>query len=628
MCGLFQVIQRGIPIDREAFRRALASMHHRGPDQSGEYFVEAPLQEQGGQQAVFCGFGHQRLAIIDLTDRSRQPFVANGNVLVFNGEIYNYKEIAGSLTEQSVALTTSGDTEVLFRIVERDNPASLNRLNGMWAFSFYSRRKNSLTLSRDRYGKKPLFYYHTDNIFIASSTILAIQTYLGRRLQLREKHLLSFITYGDLFPPQDSQTHFDEIHQVLPAHYAEFDFASWQLAQKPYFSFAPDHQSSHQHADAHPNALAELLKDCVATRLVSDRPVGLMLSGGIDSTLILSALAAQGLTDQCRIFIGETGQSQDGEYATQCVNQLGIKAETIFLDYGNDAFERFLKIMRHLEKPVTFTGSAMAMPRMYEAIAELGIPVVLDGTGGDEVFGGYWDRQFPYAARQALTGFDWRWLVQNLSCDGSENKVRKYISRALLPAPLADFNKRLKKKWRLYRNPYLKISLGTILRSSSDDPLASLGLTFDEALCADVSPGGRLGEWLWHNDRNSMMSSVEGRSPLLDYRLKQYMYSGYQNKFVSCWNKHQLRTAMGAMVPLPTQWRQQKQGFRWNTLRFMQSNQERIMELIRASRSLVDIVDIARLLSDASKSPELLTSSLCRKILAVSALEQGFEQGA
>lgn len=600
-------------------------MRHRGPDQSGEHYMEVSLGGTADRQVVYCGFGHQRLAIIDLSDRSRQPFVADGDVLVFNGEIYNYKEIAASLTKQAVGLATTGDTEVLFRALERDGPAALPELNGMWAFSFYAARRKSLLLSRDRYGKKPLFYYCANDTFIASSTILAIQTYLGRRLQLRENDLLSFITHGDLFPSRDTQTHFDEIHQVIPAHYAEFDLAAWQLRQQPYYSFAQSRVADDECADENPEALAELIKSCVATRLVSDRPVGLMLSGGIDSTLILSALAAQGITDQCRIFIGETGQSPDGEYATKCVEQLGVKAETIFLDYGNDAFERFLRIMRHLEKPVTFTGSAMAMPQMYEAIAGFGIPVVLDGTGGDEIFGGYWDRQFPYAVRQALRDYDWRWLAQHLACGNGENKVRKYITRALLPASLAEMNKKLKKKWRLLNNPYLKISAETVFKLSSMNSLAKLSLSFDSALCADVSPGGRLGEWLWHNDRNSMMSSVEGRSPLLDYRLKKYMYSGYQNKFVSCWSKHQLRTAMNSLVPLPTQWRQQKQGFRWNTQRFLHNNRGRIMELIRSSQSLTNIVDIPRLLSQLDRTPEFVFSSLSRKVLAVSALELGFE---
>jgi asparagine synthase (glutamine-hydrolysing) len=154
--------------------------------------------------------------------------------------------------------------------------------------------------------------------------------------------------------------------------------------------------------------------------------------------------------------------------------------------------------------------------------------------------------------------------------------------------------------------------------------MTRLSLHFNEAMCTDVSPGGRLGEWLWHNDRNSMMSSVEGRSPLLDYRLNQYAYTDYQKKFLSCWNKHELRNAFDSLTPLPTQWRQQKQGFRWDGKHFLRNNQAKIIELIRENQSLRELVDVRRLADTLHKRPRLLRSSFSKQVLAVSAVDLAF----
>ena len=396
MCGFFQVIQKKQPVSKEKFLTALKTIEHRGPDAEGIHFAD--FRTLDGSE-YYTAFGHQRLSILDLSESSNQPFIRDSHILLYNGEIYNYRSLGKELRKHGAKLTTDGDTEVLMQSLIRDSASALGSFNGMWAFSFFDSQKNSLLLSRDRYGKKPLFYYHDENIFCASSSIRAIKEYLGLKLEFRREALLDYMLYGSMYPSPSMQTHFKGISQILPGHISHFDCVNWTLEQTPYYDWSSPVQYNEPGDTLN---LKDTLSDSVASRLVSDRPVGLLLSGGIDSSLLLSIMVSMGLQDQVKIFMGDTGRSDDYEYAKRSVEHLGLPAETVVLDYNDNTFERFLKICWHHEKPFPLNGNAMAMPQMYEAIESEGIPVVLDGSGGDEIFGGYWERHMPFAMREAL----------------------------------------------------------------------------------------------------------------------------------------------------------------------------------------------------------------------------------
>lgn len=620
MCGFFQVIQKNSAVNRDRFRDALASMQHRGPDQSGELFLEKKVHSPKGEQTLHFGFGHQRLSILDLSEKSKQPFVIDQNILLYNGELYNFRELNQDLRSWGHELNTTGDTETLFKSVLDQGASALKTFNGMWSFSMYREASKTLFLSRDRYGKKPLFYYQDENIFCLSSTIYAIQVYLHRKISLRKDILSHYLTYGTLFPSNDESTPYNNISKILPGHWGEFDLTAWTLRQECYFNFNNEHLNQEPPVDS--EHLTEILKDSVRKRLISDRPVGLLLSGGIDSTLILSILSSLGFQDQCHVYMGDTGKSEDYDYAKRCADKIGVHAQTILLDYDHNTFERFLKICRHHEKPFSLSGSAMAMPQMYEAISSHGIPVVLDGTGGDEIFGGYRSRQIPFAIRDAVKAHDWAWVLAQLRQERGVRATQTLLMEATLsPSKIADqHSKKMKKKALL--NPFFKVEKQIIMESSPSDPLLNPSLSFTEALCADTAPGGRLGEWLWHNDRNSMMSSVEARSPILDYRLNQFIHTSSQEKFSSCWSKLELRRTFDALMPLPSQWRREKQGFRWDCKRFLYNNKANILELIRENKCLTDLVDIQKLVEAVNKQPKLLQSAFCRQVLVISGVER------
>ncbi len=614
MCGIFQVFSRNRHLDTGRFEAALARMKHRGPDHTGVHYHPVLSAGSDGSQ-VWTASGHQRLSILDLDPRSSQPFRKGGRTLVFNGEIYNYRQLRDEIQDGSLHFNTTGDTEVLFEGLGLKGLPFLNQANGMWAFTYLDESRALALVSRDRHGKKPLFYYADGAHVIFSSTVDSIHHYLGTKPRLDPAFVDSYLMHGAAFPGSDENTHFAGIKQIPAGHSAEFDLRSWKISLKPYFSVR---EASRLPLPAD-HSLSDLFRDAVSTRLVSDRKVGLLLSGGIDSTIILSALHAMGLQDQVHCFIGETGRSEDAAYARKCVEKLGIQATIVELAYGQKTLERILGMCRHHEKPFPFLGSSIAMAEMFEHIAEQDVRVVLDGTGGDELFGGYWERYLTAAAAEAYENGDKEWLKGVWTHAKAE---RTYLARGILRSVTGGVLGR--QRFRAFRKRFSPASLTLGLHRGkipSTDPLASFFGNYLDTVVTDSAPGGQLGEWIWHNDRNSMMHGIEGRSPLLDYRLVPYMGTGYAAKFHHQWNKHELRMLYDSLTPLPTQWRQQKQGFRWNGKVFLRENSSTILDLIAGSSFLKSRYPIATYVDRARKYPKMLVSGTTPRLLCVAGLD-------
>jgi len=620
MCGLFLAVERHQPVDTARARKALAALRHRGPDGIGEYSFSA-RHGSAGTAAGLSGFvGHTRLSILDPSSRSAQPFRRGARTLAYNGEIYNFRALRQDLVRKGHHFDTDGDTEVLMALMAGGDPAALNQANGMWAFCLLDEDRGSLIAARDRYGKKPLFYFADAHRVCLASEIGPILVYLGRAPEMCGDDMDSFLRDGWLYPHPDGTTHIRGIHQVVAGGVLRLDLSGWQLDQTSYHTLE-------EHCRAHPPVAEELaakLQDAVLSRLVADRRVGLLLSGGVDSSLILSVLAAQGLTDQVTCFTGDAGKSADAEYARQCIDQLGIQAINMPLNYGSSSMDAFLQVCRHQEKPFPFIGNVLAMPQLYAQIAEHDVPVVLDGTGGDELFAGYWDRYYRFAVRQAAAQGDRDWIAASMAANADSPQVLAIAQQALAaatPSPGA-----LPPPCGLVRATEDPADLDSFVDPAVRvarrvDPLLDFQGTLAQALLHD-SAHGRLQEWLWQNDRNAMTYGIENRSPLLDFRLAAFTQTGYRKKFAGPWNKHELRSAFAHFVTLPTQWRRDKQGFRWVYHRFLQSNRAQVLELVASSRLLPQRVDVKRMLDMARKRDDYLECGLLQRMLCLAGLEQ------
>ena len=621
MCGIFLALERGRPVDDARAMAATTRLHHRGPDGRGHSRFDWQVPTADGPMPVSGFLGHTRLSIQDPNPRANQPFRHQQHTLVYNGEIYNFKSLRSDLARSGVRWQTDGDTEVLLHLLVQEGVQSLNKANGMWALCLLDEQRHRLTAIRDRYGKKPLFYFHDAQTLCMASEIAPLLLYLGRRPGMVLADLDSFLQSGWAYPHADGATHLHGVRQVRAGCAMAFDLRDWRAVEQPYFDL-PEHVRT---GPRDPALLPELVRDAVCARLVADRKVGLLLSGGVDSSLILSVLADQRLTDQVTCFTGDAGKSDDATYASACIAQLGLHSVSLPLDYGTGGFNSFLQVCRHQEKPFPFIGNALAMPQLYAHIADHDVPVVLDGTGGDEVFAGYWDRYFRFALHEAIQHSDTDWIAQVQTDNADDPQLQALIANALgsmgsmgslsmAPLPHPGLVRHADDPPDLDR--FVHAGVRT---APSRDALAQFHGTLGQALVRDASVG-RLHEWLWQNDRNAMMSGIENRSPLLDYRLAPYMASGYRNGFVGRWNKPLLRGVFP--VPLPTQWRRDKQGFRWVYHRFLRNHRDQVLQLIAASHILPQRVDVAGLLDAAQRDPAYLGSSLLHRMLCIAGLEQ------
>lgn len=610
MCGFIVVVSRGLPIEERRFRAAMDSLRHRGPDSDGVH--SAMLQYDAGPQ-IHVRMGHLRLSILDPQARSDQPMTRGERTICYNGEVYNFREVRGQLESEGARFGTSGDTEVLLEGLQRHDVAILDSFIGMWALAMLDAARGELILARDRFGKKPLFYAIADDVVVVASEAKAISAYLGQPLRLKTHVVGQYLRHGYLFPDADGATAFDGVRDVPPSGIVRFSLRSWSASSDRWFDMADACRRAPSN-----ESLQDLVEDAVLRRLVADRPVGLLLSGGVDSTLILSVLASRGRLDEVRCLIGDTGSSDDAHYANLCAQAVGIEPQMVRLEYGAHTFDRFLRMCRHQEKPFPLIGNAMAMAEMYDSIGATDVRVILDGTGGDEVFGGYWDRYAPYAIAEAVRAGDEEWIA---TADGhlAEEPYISGIFRRATAAIRAGGN-------AVAGEPPLsdiatRYCLPHVLSASTTDSLAHFSGSLADAMTRDIVDG-RLGEWIWHNDRNAMMASIENRSPFLDHRLLPQVSRPYDRKFADGWNKIEARRLFDSFTALPAQWRRQKQGFRWIGVWFLRENADRVLDMIAATTSLRTHVDIDAFIEAARGDDAHLTSDLTSRLLCIAGIEQ------
>jgi asparagine synthase (glutamine-hydrolysing) len=616
MCGFIVVVERGRPVDMGRLRRAAAEIRHRGPDHTGEALLTLP---GGDGPALHVGIVNHRLSIIDLDPRASLPFRARERTLAYNGEIYNFRELRTGLARRGLRFSTVGDSEVLLAALAIDGLGVLEHANGMWSLALLDEAACRLTAARDRYGKKPLYYHRDGARLVLASEITPILAYLGVRARFEPAAVETYLAHGWLFPGPGTRTHVAGISQLPPGGLLRADLRAWSFDG----GMATPLEAAIRAHTASEAELPALIEDAVRARLISDRKVGLLLSGGVDSSLILSVLLARGLERNVHCFTGDAGKSEDAEYARRCLAAAGIEATTIPLDYGAASVERFLDVCRHQEKPFPLIGNVLSMPAMYEAIAAHGVPVVLDGTGGDEIFGGYWDRTWPLALADALARGDHSWLAAMRAENEDEPRVAAMTAETLArlrTCPAAGILGPALGYVALEGADARHLLRNDLGGARSSDPLAGFMGTFEQGLTLDAT-AGRLQEWLWQNDRNAMLASVENRSPLLDYRLAPFLLTGRNAKLVGPWNKYELRRVFAAFVPLPTQWRRQKQGFRWVHGRFLRHNRARVLELIAAAAILKEHIRVQELIEQASVSDAILESELTQRALCLAGLE-------
>jgi asparagine synthase (glutamine-hydrolysing) len=513
MCGIAGVIHSdpGRPVERALLERMCAVIHHRGPDEWGMW--------SEGQ----VGIGMKRLRIIDLAGGSQPMANVDMNIrIVFNGEIYNFRDLRADLEKRGYRFTSNSDTESILHLYEEYGEDCVQHLRGMFAFAIWDGRKRKLFLARDRFGKKPLHYLHDGEKLVFGSEIKSILQHPDVRPEVHRPAIINYLAYG--YTP-DPDTMFKGIAKLPPGHTLSWQEGAVTVRQYWDIKFQPEHPARE---DAfYLDEVDRLLHEAVKIRLVSDVPLGAFLSGGIDSSLVVAMMARQ---------MGEPVKTFSIGFDDDKYNELPY-ARMVAKRYGTDHHEEIVKpdaeeiladLITVFDEP--FADSS-AIPTYYVSrLARRHVTVTLSGDGGDEIFAGYgryldsvlseYTDRIPHALRQLVFGG-----VSRLLPEGVKGvKTLRYLAADKDARYLLKMTKNLSARYQQVFSQELMDAAG------GGDPTPALdtylrrvqGLdSVTRRQYADVK-GYLAGDILTKVDRTSMRVSLEARAPLLDHRLAEF----------------------------------------------------------------------------------------------------------
>ena len=387
MCGIAGIISSGERFTPRQFNDATSTLHHRGPDAMGTARYELP-------HGRVLWLGHTRLAIHDLSTEGQQPMERTHSSIVFNGEVYNFQELRKPLQAQW-AFRSRTDTEVLLAGLFQHGNDFIEQINGMFALAFYDKRLQTLTLSRDRVGKKPLYVYrHADVLAFASE--LKFFSALGLPLHVDEQALAMYRWLS--FIPGD-KTIYRECSKMPAASIASLDLHQHELNMDMRNFWDPFHTAKDRYQGSYQDALSEfssILDDAVQSRLQADVPVGAFLSGGIDSSLVVASLARlRGDALTTYTVKAADAAMDESAIAQRTAQDLGVPIEVLPLA-TSDYQKQIDKVAWHYDEP--FADSSQIPTMAIAQAAKQHVSVVLTGDGGDELFLGYRRLAWPQRA--------------------------------------------------------------------------------------------------------------------------------------------------------------------------------------------------------------------------------------
>jgi asparagine synthase (glutamine-hydrolysing) len=514
MCGITGTI--GIQLSQNEFEKELHKMKHRGPDGYGIWNSE--------DKDVWMG--HRRLAILDKDQRSNQPMVFNERyVIVYNGEIYNYLELRKELQQEGINFITASDTEVLLHMMILKGPSALNRLNGMWAFALYDIIEKTLFISRDRLGKKPMYIVQRDNIFAFASEMKSLY-HLFNGISYNEE-FIKYSVHNFMDAESRRETIIDGIEKFPSGSYGIYQNGKLKI-DRYYFPerLLENNRKFNRFEDA-VDEFKALFESSCSLRMRSDVPVGSALSGGIDSSFVVSTIAKLGFTSNGykALVSGFPGSFLDETKEAYIVAQnAGVPIETIEVDNNFDG-DQLLESIYQFEE---IAGTApIPFYQLYKGFRERNIVVTLDGHGGDEIFGGYsfdlyykLSDDFPdiFKMRKTLDTIFKTW-----------NFPHDFTLKQTIPHFKSEFLKRIRKKKLFNSLTKEKYFSQKLFHSTFQGILPTL---------------------LRNYDKYSMQAGVEVRMPFLDHRILEFAFSlPNEYKVSKGFTKRIVRKAAAPIVP-------------------------------------------------------------------------------
>ncbi len=528
MCGIVggYALQENSKKKLDNISLAISTLSKRGPDSNGIYTHND------------TALAHTRLAIIDTSSLAQQPFTDRSGdfTIVFNGEIFNYKELKKELLNKGYQFKSESDTEVLLNLYIEEQELCLNKLNGFFSFVIYNKRKNELFMARDRFGIKPFFYSISDNFFCFASEIKALLKF-GLDKTINKAALMQYFHLNYI-----AGTHsiFNEIKKLAPGHFAKLTKKDFKI--QAYYKLQLNEQSYsfNNNFETSCKTLYKLLDESVQLRMIADVPLGSFLSGGIDSSII-TALASKH-TNQLNTFsIGFKDEPffDETKYA-QIVAKKFHTQHTAFMLSNNELYENLHNMLEYMDEP--FADSSALNVYILSMYTRKKVTVALSGDGSDEMFAGYNKHAALYKtihSRKLTAGLKYFSPLLAALPQSRNSKITNIIRQLHKLSDGANLNDK-ERYWQwagfynynLLRNLFHpdfmnKFSIEMYeqekkyLLSAFDNPNQ---ITINEILLTDIKMVLD-GDMLPKVDRMSMANSLEVRSPFLDYRVVDFVFS-------------------------------------------------------------------------------------------------------
>jgi asparagine synthase (glutamine-hydrolysing) len=622
MCGITGIVAlNGKPVDLTVLQRMNDSQSHRGPD--GEGFAVSWAASNGFCSAFLrhtsqgrsapparVGLGHRRLAILDLSDRGLQPMSAgeSGAWVVFNGEIYNHRELRDELEARGYFFETRTDTEVLLQSYLEWGTDCLKHLDGMFAFAIWDGARGRLFCARDRLGIKPLYYARPQDHFIFASEIKGLLPFPGLNPAPDDDAVLGFLVHGNC--DYRERTLLKQVSALPAAHALVLDVRSGHLERWCYWKPAPRPDWSGLEDQDRVELLRQLLVDTTRSHLISDVRAGSCLSGGLDSSAVVGLIgkiwreqpeAASAVGDRFHTFTScyEYPELDERQYALAMANAVGATPSLVFPS-APDFWDSFGRMAWHQDMP--FSGlSFYAQWRVMRAAKETGVKVLLDGQGGDEVFGGYAKFRYAYLASLLRAGRlgtvaqeawasllqrdlyildirqGYRYLPRRLRALLGVDSLLQQVLRADWNRAVGDESTPATRWWRL--------AVGS---STPANPLSLVQAVQIEDIMVDTLP-----LILRMEDRSSMAFSIEARVPLLDHKLVEFGLSlPDHQKIQGGFSKFAVREATKGLMPEELRLRRTKLGFAGADRRWLNADlRPQVTELIEGNLRCERFVD-------------------------------------
>lgn len=548
MCGIcgklnFDRLEKIAP---ELLGRMTETLFHRGPDGGGEY------------RSGSVGLGHRRLSIIDLNTGGQPMSNEDGTVwVVYNGEIYNFLELKTDLIAKGHKFKSATDTEVIVHLYEEFGPESVSKLQGMFAFALWDERKQLLLLTRDRVGIKPLYFTNTGKSLVFGSEIKALIADPSVSRSINPRAIDRFFTYGYL---PGNETLLEGVYKLDPGHYLTVH--DGQINVRQYWDLHFEASPRLRDFGEAVKELRELLRRTIKCHMISDVPVGVLLSGGVDSTGVLRHAAEETDKPIHTFTVGFAGEqfADERPYARLAARQFGTEHHEITMT-AEDFLSFLPRYALHMEEPV-FEPPAVALYFVSRLARESGVKVLLSGEGGDEAFGGYQTYRNLLILEQLKKMFGPAKGLLSLGLRvlgrAGWKRVGKFSGLVDLPMPEYYLSRTATPDSALYRlrNNLYTPEFAEVLREEKLDlPTRDLFSRLDHMLPLNAMLYVDTKTWLPDDllvkaDKMTMATSVELRVPLLDFQVLEFAASLPASFKVRGWTtKRILKAALEYTVP-------------------------------------------------------------------------------